>query len=182
MASTNQTIRNFFQTAAQREFSRDFLFRVLNINFAGGATFNESDLVYVRTASLPGRDINNVDVKYMGLSFNVPGGVTYPNSAGYSLEFYCDAQSTLREKFMSESRRTFDDATSTGAYNVPTAGSTIRLMQLDKNLDPVTIYKLVGCSIRNISDIAYEIAEGTGNYKTFSVTTAYHFFEEEIAK
>lgn len=182
MASTNQTIRNFFQVAAQREFSRDFLFRVLSINYAGGATFNESELVYVRTAELPGRNIGNVDVKYMGMSFNLPGGVTYPNSAAYSLEFYCDAKSTIREKFIGESRRTFDDATSTGAYDIPTTGSTIRLMQLDKNLDPVTIYRLVGCSIRDVGNISYDIADGTGNYKTFSVTTAYHYFEEELAR
>lgn len=181
MASTNQTIRNFFQVAAQREFSRDFLFRVLSINFAGGATFNESELVYVRTASLPGRNINDVDAKYMGVSFHIPGGVTYPGSGGYSLDFYCDAQSGIREKFIAESRRTFDDATSTGAYNVPTASSVIRLMQLDKNLDPVTIYRLVGCSIRDVGEMQYQIAEGTGNYMTFTVTTAYHFFEEQTA-
>ena len=181
MASTNQTIRNFFQVAAQREFSRDFLFRVLSINFAGGATFNESELVYVRTATLPGRSINDVDAKYMGVSFHIPGGVTYPNSGSYSLEFYCDSQSAIREKFIAESRRTFDDATSTGAYNIPTASSVIRLMQLDKNLDPVTIYRLVGCSIRDVSEMSYSIAEGTGNYQTFTVTTAYHFFEEQLA-
>lgn len=189
MADTAQTIRSFYTQAADMDFSRDFLFRVSDINIvannnAAGRSdtrtivdMTEDDLVYVRTASLPGRNINNVEAKYMGLSFNVPGGVTYPNSAAYSLEFYCDSASTLRERFMTASFATFDDNTSVGLNATPGEESYIVLNQLDKNLVNVTNYKLVGVSIRDVSDISYEIAEGTGNYKTFSVTFAYHYWE-----
>ena len=117
MADTTQTIRSFYDVAASREFSRDFLFRVLNITFNRGTVFGERDLVYLRAAKLPGRDITNVASKYMGLAFNLPGGVTYPGSDSYELEFYCDANSNIRQKLEAESRRTFDDATSTGAVS-----------------------------------------------------------------
>jgi hypothetical protein len=179
MADTSQTIRNFFSTAAAADFSRDFLFRVATIR-TNGLIFGEDELIYVRSASLPGRNINNVDVKYMGLSFNVPGGVTYPNSGAYSLEFYCDQNSLLRERLMTESRSVFDDTSSTGDYNTPGPENYVILYQLDKQLTPVTKYVLYGTSIRDVGDISYEIADGTGNYKTFTTTFAYHYFTNEI--
>lgn len=178
MADTSQTIRNFYTAAAAADFSRDFLFRVGALR-TPRLVLGEEELIYVRTAALPGRDIGNVDVKYMGLSFNTPGGVTYPNSGSYSLEFYCDQGSLLRERLIQESRDVFDDATSIGSYNTPGPDSYIVLYQLDKQLVPVTQYTLYGVSIRNVGEISYEIADGTGNYKTFSATFAYHYFTNE---
>lgn len=192
-SQTQQTIRSFYDTAATLDFSRDFLFRVGEINIVATnnvsspstsnqvLSMDESDLVYVRTASLPGRNINNVEAKYMGLSFNLPGGVTYPNSGAFSLEFYCDSESNLRERMVQASIQTFDDATSTGLYATPGLESYIILHQLDKNLNPVTTYRLVGASIRDVSDISYSIAEGTGNYVTFTSTFAYHYWESSGA-
>jgi hypothetical protein len=177
MADTTQTIRSFYDVASQREFSRDFLFRVMNITFNGGAVFDERDLVYLRAAKLPGRNITNVATKYMGLAFNIPGGVTYPGSDAYALEFYCDANSNIRQKLETESRRTFDDTTSSGDYNIATAASIMTLVQLDKGLNAIDQYNLVGVSIRDVGELEYKIAEGTGEYVTFTSTIAYHFFE-----
>lgn len=190
----NQTIRGFYQQAADLDFSRDFLFRVTDINIVATnreaaanvsnniVSMNDSELVYVRTATLPGRDINNVEAKYMGMAFNIPGGVTYPNSAAYSLEFYCDSQSGLRERFMAASFDTFNDDSSTGLYATPGAESYVSLVQLDKDLNATVEYTLVGASIRSVGDISYEIAEGTGNFKTFNVTLAYHFWTNKSSQ
>lgn len=179
MADTSQVIRNFYSVAAAADFSRDFLFRVLALR-TPRLVLGEEELIYVRTANLPGRDIANVDVKYMGLSFNTPGGVTYPNSAGYSLEFYCDQGSQIRERLMQESRDVFDDATSVGSYETPGPDSYLELVQLDKQLSPVTKYVLYGISIRTVGEISYNIAEGSGNYVTFPATFAYHYFTNEF--
>lgn len=172
----SQKIRDFYAKAQVADFSRDFLFRVLAIS-TGDLVFGPDELVYVRTASVPGRNINNVEAKFMGLSFNTPGGVTYPNSGSYSLEFYCDQNSTLREALLSESRRRFNDADSIGSYNTPGDDEYIAIAQLDKQLNPVTTYVLRGASIRDVGEVSYEISEGTGNYKVFTATFAYHYFE-----
>jgi hypothetical protein len=37
---------------------------------------------------------------------------------------------------------------------------------------------LVGASLRNIGEINYEIADGTGEIKTFTATFAYHFYRD----
>ena len=45
------TIQDFFSRAARKQFSRDFLFRVKQIQLVGGTFLDgESDLVYARTA------------------------------------------------------------------------------------------------------------------------------------
>ena len=80
----NQNIQNFYRIAADKDFSRDFLFRVTQMQLQGvPALSEEGDLVYVKTAQLPGRAVGNVAVPYMGLNLNVPGAVTYPGSEGY---------------------------------------------------------------------------------------------------
>jgi len=178
------TIQNFFTRAATKQFSRDFLFRIQQIDLIGGVSFNgEDDLVYARTAALPGRNITNVNVNYFGQEFQVPGRATYANAAGYSIEFYHDENCELRTKMEAASRAvwhgaTGDDEDSTGLYGMPGEESVINLVQIDKNLRPVRELELVGASIRDIGDISYTIAEGTGTVLNFPVTFAYHFYRD----
>ena len=162
-----------------RDFARDFQFRVLSIDSGGASsqTFDEDDLVYCTAGSLPAREITNVPVPYMGLNFNLPGNATYPDSQGYSLQFYCDQNSQIRQKFEDMSRDIFDDATSTGNYFTPRASASINLVQLDTQLDEVAGYKLVGASVRNVGAIEYNISAGTGTQVTFGATMAYHYFQ-----
>jgi hypothetical protein len=183
MADTNQLINQFYSTAAARDFARDFNFRVLSIT-TGGATnaagqtiqFGDTDLVYVKTATLPERAITNVAVPYMGLNFNLPGNATYPGSEGYSMTFYADAQSQIRQKFEDWTRYTFDDANSTGDYLTPKQTSVINLLQLDNKLNRVAEYSLIGVSPRSVGALSYNIAGGTGQTIDFTATMAYHYF------
>lgn len=178
------TIQNFFATAASKQFARDFLFRVNSIKLAGGVEINstetgtDNDLIYARSAAMPGRTIENKEVNYMGLTFNVPGRATYSNSAAYSIEFYADANCDLREKLESASRKVFDDATSKGDYGMPGPGEVINLQVINKELNPVPKgnIRLVGASIREIGDIGYSIADGTGEVVNFPVSFAYHYY------
>jgi len=175
----NQNIQNFYRTAADRDFSRDFLFRVTQLQLQGVPALEEGELVYVKGAALPGRNITNVAVPYMGLTLNVPGTVTYPGSDSYSLKFYLDAESTLRNFFENASRSLFDDQTSTGEYGTPDDEFYIQLAQLDKELNPVSEYKLVGTSLRTIDGIDYNISDGTGATVEVNATMSYHFYTKE---
>lgn len=180
MAATAQTIQDFYRIAADRDFTRDVQFRVLSISPQGTTTtFDENDLVYARSATLPSRAITPVQAKYMGLNFNLPGVATYPNSDNYEIQFYCDANSSLRRKFESWSRDTFNDANSTGNYLTPSQDSTIDLIQLDNNFEKVNQYQLVGVSIRSVGAMNYAIADGTGAVVYFPVTMAYHYWQQQ---
>ena len=172
------TIQNFFSRAAIKQFARDFLFRVKEIDIEGVSLVGNDDLVYARSAQLPGRDIENKTVQYYGQNFNVPGKSTYPGSEGYSIEFYHDEDIDLRSKFEKASRAVFDNTTSLGEFGMPGAESVINLDVIDKELKPVKSIELVGASIRSIAPIDYSIADGTGEILTFAVTFAYHFYND----
>ncbi len=180
MAEVNRdisTIQTFFAKAAQRQFARDFLFRVKQINLANAQGFDgEDQLVYARSANLPGRDIEDKLVNYFGQTFHVPGKSSYPGSDSYSIEFYHDESCDLRSQFELASRIIFDNDTSTGEYGMPGAENVIVLEAIDRGLNPVKQIVLMGVSIRNVGEITYEIADGTGEVKTFPVTFAYHWY------
>ena len=177
----SQNITQFYKTAKNRDFSRDFLLRVTNMNVAGLPAITEDDLVYIKTATLPGRTINNIEVPYMGLNFNVPGSVAYEGSDAYDLTFYMDdpgqTQSDLRSKFEIASRNLFDDLTSSGLYQVPGNESTLTLTLLNKNLgDTGKYFRLIGVSLRKIDPIEYKIADGKGETLEMKVSLAYHYY------
>lgn len=172
-----QNITSFFERAVAREFSRDFLFRIGGINL-NGFNLTEEDLVYAKSGTIPNRSLENVTAPYMGLQFNLPGKVTYDNSAAYSISFYCDASSELHSKLLRETERVFSNA-GTGEYNMAGRDSVITLEQIDKSLSPVRTIKLIGASIRSCGQLQYNIAEGTGTVVSFDSTFAYHFYEAQ---
>lgn len=180
MASVNQNIQNFYRVAATKDFSRDFLFRVLDFKLDGMPALSEDQLVYAKTAKLPGRNITNIAVPYMGLNLNSAGTATYPGSDGYSITFFLDQNSELRSFFEEASRNLFNDTTSTGAYGTPDDNSYIVLGQVDKKLNVISEYKLIGVQLKNINDIEYNISGGTGATVDVSVTLSYHFYEKTL--
>jgi len=61
---------------------------------------------------------------------------------------------------------------------LPGNESVINLVQIDKQLNDVRNIELVGASIRDIGEIGYTIAEGTGEVITFNTTFAYHYYRD----
>ena len=180
MADVNQLITDFYRVATTREFARDYNFRVLSISTGGASdvTFDNDDLVYIKTASLPERSISNVTVPYMGLNFNIPGNATYPGSDAYSLAFYADSQSKIRQKFEQWSQDIFNDATSTGNYFAPKQTAIIDLVQLDNQMNKVGQYQLVGVSVRSVGPLNYNISDGNGSTIEFVATISFHYWRK----
>ena len=173
-------IIEFYDRAQTLDFSRDFLFQVADLSI-NGLTMSEGDLVYATAAKLPSRTIRNIKVPYMGLDFNVPGGVQYEGSDAYELTFYLDADSSLRNFFETASRNSFDELDgSTGDYNTPDENNVLTLLQLNKERKPINTFNLFGTSIRKVNDIEYKMAEGTGETVKLIVTIAYHFYKQEM--
>jgi len=179
MPSTyGKNIQDFYDQAIKRDFARNFQFDLVRI---GNTEFLDSQhLVYVETASLPGKTINNVAVPYMGLSFNVPGTVSYPGSAGYNVVFRCDADYRIRGRLEEALRMTFDDGTSTGEYGIPSKASTMQLALFDKG--PVDgerhwlrDYVFYGVYVVALADAPYDIKD-TGSIATINATIAYQYW------
>jgi len=178
------TIENFMTQASRKQFARDFLFRIKQINITGLSLNGETDLIYARSASLPGRDIENKQVNFSGQTFNLSGKSSYPGSEGWSVEFYVDHNLNLRNKLESASRILFDNNTTTGNLRMPGNESIITLDVLQippgSGSGPFTTVRtieLIGASLKNIGEIGYSIAEGTGEILNFSATFSYHYYK-----
>jgi hypothetical protein len=149
-----QTIESFFRNAVVNDFSRDYLFRIESLVLDGGLALGPSAMLYAKSGKLPARNIVNQTVKYAGQTFNIPGSVEFPGSEAYEIEFYCPRN----------------------GGSIANQDSRITLLQLNKNLDPIYQYDLVGCSIRTVGELTYGFAEGNGAVVSFTTGIAYHFF------
>lgn len=180
-------INTFYNIAGQKQFSRDFFMRVRQIRAVGIDLDGENELVFARTAILPGRDIENKQVNYSGQTFNLNGKSSYPGAESYSIEFYHDQSLDLRTKLEKISRATFDNETTSGQMCMPGPESYMILDVLGvpcgqgnqggQGLQTVQTIKLVGVNLRTIGEVAYEIADGTGEVKTLGSTWSYHWYE-----
>ena len=171
------SIQQFYNTAIERDFARQFQFRLERL---ADANFGPDDLVYVETASLPGRSITNIPVNYMGMQFNTPGTATYPGSDAWRVQFRCDANYNIRKQLEDLTFSIFDDETSTGSYGVPGRENTIIMSLLGKEMEPVAQYVLHGAWVKSIEESAYDIKD-TGTVQTVVCTLAYQFWRPRIA-
>ena len=178
MASERQTIQDFYQVAQARDFTRNFQFRIASITDRGAELFTPEDLVYAQTGILPAREVNNVTVAYMGMTFNVPGAASYPGSAGYAITFRSDSEQVIRRIWENWQRLTFDDQTSTGTYRI-FGTSKLTMNLLNQNMDVMRQYVLHGVWPQAVGEISYDMA-GTGDVLTFQGTLAYQYWTRGI--
>lgn len=167
-----QNISDFYRAVQQNDFARQFQFRVVQL---ANTNFGEEELVYLETASLPGRAINNVQVPFMGLNFNVPGTASYPGSEGYNVTFRCDQNYDIRATLENATFNSFDDSTSTGDYNIARNSSVITLNLLGKNGSTIRQYTLYGAYVVSVGDIAYNLGDN-GSIVTVPATLAYQYW------
>jgi hypothetical protein len=167
-----QQITDFYTAVQKNDFARQFQFRVVQL---ANTNFGEEQLVYLETASLPGRTINNIPVPFMGLQFNVPGTASYPGSDSYAVSFRCDQNYDIRATLENATFNTFDDQVSRGDYNIARNSSTIILDLLGKNRSTIRQYTLYGAYVVSVGDIAYNLGDN-GTIVTVPATLAYQYW------
>jgi len=168
----SQNISDFYNAAMQKDFARKFQFRVVQL---ANTNLKEDSFVYLETAQLPGRDITNVPVPFMGLDFNVPGTAKYVGSDAYNVVFRCDANYDIRAVLENATFNTFDDATSTGDYNIARNSSIVTIDLLNKQNKAIRQYNLVGAYVKSIGAMEYALAD-TGTVVTVPAVIAYQYW------
>jgi hypothetical protein len=167
-------IENFYDVASQNDFTRKNLFRIVSL---GGQRFTLNELLYMTTAKLPGRQIENVTVPFMGLTFNTPGNASYPGSDNWTVQFRIPQNLSIRRKLEDWSRFVFDDQTSTGEYNLPNKNvenQTI-ITLIDKQGNPLRTYTLFGCYCKSIGEFDLDITT-KGEIVTTDAVLAYQYW------
>lgn len=172
----SQNISNFYTQVVAKDFARQHRFRIGAWQLQDTGSILESDLVYLETANLPGRAINNVAVPFMGLNFNVPGTANYPGSDSYAVTFRCDSAFDLRTILESATFKTFNDETSQASYNI-SRGSVLTLNLLGKVNQVIRTYNLYGVYVVSIGDLSFNVGDN-GTVQTVPVTLAYQFWRQ----
>ena len=167
-----QNISDFYSSVQQKDFARQFQFRLVQL---ANTNFGEDTLIYVETATLPGRSITNVQVPFMGLQFNIPGTATYPGSESYAVTFRCDQDYNIRAALENATFNTFDDGTSTGDFNIARNSSVITMNLLNKSGSTVRQYTLYGAYVVSVGDLSYNLGD-SGTIQTVPTTLAYQYW------
>lgn len=173
----------FYNQALQKDFSRDFQMRVINIG--PGGFIGKEDNVYITTATLPGYAIANQTVPFMGLQFNIPGSGNFPGSDSWNVTFRADAQLNIRESILGWQKSVFnafpDDATnSVGAYGPKGIDTYVDLAVFNRDGQTVRGIKLIGCYPTTLGEISYD-ATANGNVVTMQATLAYQWWTTQNA-
>lgn len=162
------SIQDFYAAAREKEFARNFQFAVRTLG-----PFTEKDLLYVESVELPGKTIQNQQVPYYGLDFNIPGTVKYDGSDAWQITFRCDEGVNIRNKMENYIKNIFDDETSTGQYGVPVEEATFDL--LGKDLNPVRRYTFIGLYPVTVGNLSYNVTDA-GTILTLPLTFAYQYY------
>jgi hypothetical protein len=165
-------IQQFYTVAQNRDFARLFQFRLVQF---GNIEFDVNHFAYAESASLPGRQITNIPVTYMGLDFNTPGTVKYPGSTSYQVQFRCDQNYNIRAALEASTFQTFDESTSTGTYGVPGESSKLIMELFDKQMNTVRTYTLFGVWVQGLGDVNYDVKD-VGSVQTIQATIAYQYW------
>jgi len=177
-ANTNQTIEDFYALATMKDFARLHQLRIIDWLDKGYSVLEagEDHIAYLETASLPNREIVNQALPFMGLAFNVPGLASYAGSASYAVTLRCDSDYYLRRVVEHFTRRVFNDATSWGDYNTPgLQRNYLTMQQMNKNMDPIGEYTLIGANIVNTGVISYNLGD-TGSIAKVDAVLSYHYW------
>lgn len=172
----NQTIQTFYQEAASRNFARDFQLRITSFIVNGVQQMNEEDLVFLKTATLPGKTISVQNADFMGLKFNIPGSVQFDGSNNWQTTFYCTQDYRLRDMLEASMLDSFDQESSTGNLEPrDLEGYKIVLSLLDDKLDTVREYHLHGCFVTNLGAVNYNVG-GAGAIQEIQASIAYQYW------
>ena len=176
------SIRNAYDAYQQHDFSRSNQFRLISILGAPDYVLRElverptgeGGALYIKTATIPGRTVQDIQVDYQGFQFHSPGAVTYEDNP-WSVSFKTPGDYLVRNALEQWHFEMFSDETSCGNFGMPCASTIIRLGLTDaRTCSIIRTYDLVGVYPSKISDISYNL-EAT-ELTEFSVDFYYQYW------
>lgn len=167
-------LQDFYLAATDRGFARDFHMRVTQI---GDSKLGNNDLIYIRSATIPEREITTDTVHFRGFKFNVPLTATYPGSDSWSLEILMDKRYEIYDMLEAWHRSHFNENSLIGR-EMPNMDKVIELMAIDDQLNVVKKIKLYGCFPRKLGALKYNMA-GMGAPISLELSLAYQYWSTE---
>jgi hypothetical protein len=178
---TEQTLSQFYQSAQDYGFSRDYQARVSQL-VINGQSLGDDRLVYLKSMSLPSKKAAISTVKYYGVDINATGTRDFGESKQWELTFLTDQVLFLKRWFeqrleeVSSNPLAAGQARPVNANPVPGADSLAQIDVIDDNLETVVQYTLNGLFVVSTPGITYNL-DGSGKVQEFKVTLGYQTWE-----
>ena len=171
-----QSIRDFYKQSTQRGFARDFQFRVTTFR-VNGVSLGPDNLVFLKTANLPGKTISTTTAPFMGLDFQIPGSVKFDKNNAWAVTFYCTQDYNLRSMLEDSMSNTFDQGVSVGNMEPRNLDENkIVLSLIDDQLNEIKTYTLLGAFVTQLDEISYDLTK-SGGVQEVKATIAYQYWE-----
>ena len=171
-----QDLDQFYSTATQRGFSRDYQARVSHLRI-NGSELKDEDLVYIKTISTPSKNAAISTVRYFGAEVHSTGTRDFGQSKQWELTFLSDQNMFLKSWFDARLEEVADNTKNRKQFNpVPTESGYATIDIVDDSLDTVMTYKLNGLFVVSTPGMSYDLA-GTGKVQEFKVTLGYQNWE-----
>lgn len=172
--NTNFGLQDFYVTAIDKGFARDFHFRVTQI---GDSKLSSNELIYIRAGNIPEREIESDTVSFRGFKYNVPTTASYPGSDSWNVEFLMDKNYTIYDLIEKWHRSHFNESSFIGR-EVPNFDTLIEIMAIDEQLNVVKKFKLYGCFPRKLGALKFNTS-GNGAPISFELSLAYQYWTSE---
>lgn len=174
-----QGIQDFYYHAQRRGFARDYQLRVAQI---GGTVFNDSDLILIKTATLPSRKIEVHELPFQGLKFNLPGTAVYEGSNNWAVTFHATQDFGIRNELERLSLNIMDEQKQgpvgrggVGDMGLPGSERMVQLDLVNDKLQIIRTYYLIGCFVVDVGELNYDIT-GNGKPLELKATLAYQYW------
>lgn len=174
------SITNAYEVWKDHDFSRKFQFRLISMD--GCPDYVKTELLdkptglggwlYWNSASIPGRKITDMPLKYQGFTFHVPGPVEY--SGSWKVDFKVPGDFLVRNALERWSFETYNEETSCGNFSIPCPSSTIDIGLIDNKCRIIRQYRLVGVYPSDIGEISYD--QTSTEIASFPMTWAYQWW------
>jgi hypothetical protein len=172
MSKPRYTINNFYDTLTNHGVRTKHQFQV---ELTSRPEFEDLEL-YFQTADLPGRTIENAEVKFYGFNFNVPTNLKYDNT--WTVTVICDTDLKIREKFETWMDEIASLARNTGGMKGRISKGFSRLHLLDSNLTDITkSYVMVGMYPEKLGKITNSHTDS--GVATFDVTLKFQYWYDQ---
>lgn len=176
------SIQKAKQVFQEHDFSRQNQIRILDVG-PGVPPYVRAELIekptgaggylYATTYSVPGRNINNIQIPFQGFNFNIPGQVSYePNP--WTISFNTPGDYLVRNAFERWSFATINEDTSCGQFNFPCDSSSIDIAILSPKCQIIRVYRLIGVYPQSVGPIQYD--QSAIEKTTFDVALHYQMW------
>lgn len=176
------SISNAYEVWKDHDFSRNFQFRIISMD--GVPDYVVTELIekpiglggwlYWTSASIPGRKVEDVPVKYQGFTFHMPGAAVYDQPNPWKVKFKTPGDFLVRNALERWNFEIYNDETSCGNFSIPCPATSIDIGLLDNKCRIVRQYRLIGVYPSSISSIEY--SQEDTNITSFDVDFFYQFW------